>query len=124
MKQTFAILLLLRLHHQTDAFTFSRRAAAADLTLSQRSAISGGGANKHREFSLFSSSSVNGEVLTENRRIRDSEALFEADVTRVIQELRHSPIDPSVPVRPGKTSFFTLPVCSLIFSFPARAEVL
>jgi hypothetical protein len=42
-------------------------------------------------------SSVNGDIVSQERRVLDSEALFEADVTRVIQELRPWPQDPSVP---------------------------
>ena len=103
MKQTFIILLLLRFR-ETDAFTFARAAAKGCFATTDETAHSPlkrwGDSKQRRHLSIqgaSEASSINGDVVSQEQRVLDSEALFEADVTRVIQELRPWPYDPSVP---------------------------
>jgi len=76
MKRAFLLVLLLQ--SQTDAFSVTNRG--------RRNRVS------------LASSSVNGDgVASQKMAARDSQALFEADVTKVIRELRPWRYDPTVP---------------------------
>lgn len=81
----WVLIILLLLRTKADAFSFrygfraNRRAKLSSL------------------LPLLATPSVNGEGVVSEKKARDSVALFEADVTKVIRELRPWPNDPAVP---------------------------